>query len=54
MGDRKKAADHLPLAEAEVVGHPGRRALVVRLAAVAVVAGAVADEANGINADEVN
>ena len=51
MEGRKRAAGHRCLAaEAEVVGNPDRRALVVRRAAVAVVAG----EANGVDPDEVN
>jgi hypothetical protein len=52
MADRKRAADRRPLAEVEAVGNPGRRALVVRRAAVA--GGEVAGEANGADADEVN
>ncbi|HTF61756.1 MAG TPA: hypothetical protein VK638_03490, partial [Edaphobacter sp.] len=51
MQGRKEVAGPLPLAEA--VGNPGRRVLVVRTAAVAVVVGEVAGEGNGAGADEV-
>src|SRR5215469_13519378 len=40
VGDsRRRAADHQPLAEAQTVGNPGRRVLVVRIVAAAVEVG---------------
>src|SRR5450759_1226436 len=48
MGGSKRAAGHRPLAEAEAVGNPGRRALVVRQAE----AGEGAGEGNSIDTSE--